>query len=182
MDAPNSAIYKIARGGTNAQFEQLVANIRQATVLGYHVRPCYLMSRVNTSKAIMMEIIEFSAGLNVRQIRLQRFKPWGNGEKLADRYEFSQDEYVEICAFAKEEAKRYEDLEVIVPQNNRFLALGSVYVNPDGSVSVQVDDIEHQQMIGNLYKRSLEEIWKECSEQFSEAHLRWLIRPRRLIK
>lgn len=181
LDAPNAELYAQTRGGTARQYTQLVANIHRAVELGYRVRPCYLMSRVNTSREIMAEIVRFSADLGVTQMRLQRFKPWGGSEHLAGKYEFTQEEYRKISSFARGEATKYSGLEVIVPQNNRFLVIGSLYVYPDGTVAIQAEDRGKQEKLGNLRQTPLEEIWCGVRETYSKPHLRWLIRPKRLL-
>lgn len=182
LDAPNADLYRVTRGGSREQYEQLIMNLHEAVRLGYQVRPCYLMSRVNTSEPIITEIITSATDLGVSQIRLQRFKPWGDGQKLASRYEFSQDEYAKICSYARQEAKKINGLKVVVPQENRFLALGSVYVNPDGTVTVQGNDDSVQIKLGDLSESNLEEIWTGAVKaKYSPLLLRWLIRPNRLI-
>lgn len=180
LDAPNPDVYKKTRGGSEGNYKTLVRNIEKAVLLGYRVRPCYLMSRINTTDEILREIINFSHKLGVKEIRLQRFKPWGEGEKLSTLYEFSQTEYIEICSKAVEYAQQL-GLGIRVPQNNRFLAIGSVYVLPDGRVTLQVDDSKEQKILGTLRKNNLEKIWRPYKKIWSTIHLQWLIGPKRII-
>lgn len=180
LDAPNAEIYKLTRGGTLKNYAMLVSNIHEAVLRGYKVRPCYLMSRVNTTPAILEEIMDFSASLGVKEVRLQRFKPWGAGKHLSKMYEFKQDEYQNICSQAVSYAENV-GLKVRVPQNNRFLALGSVFVLPNGDVTIQEHDGAEQSVLGNLHNQTLEDIWLPHQEKFSKMHLEWLIRPQRII-
>lgn len=180
IDAPNAKIYANTRGGTAAQYATLVENVKLAVKHGHRVRPCYLMARVNTTKEILEEIIDFSKQLGVPELRLQRFKPWGGGEALAKNYEFSQPEYVEICSRALEYAKKV-GIRIRVPQNNRFLALGSIYVKPDGMVTLQFKDNKDQMTLGNLRNKTLEQIWEGFKDRYSKLHLKSLIKPKRLL-
>lgn len=180
VDAPNADIYARMRGGTEDQYQTLIGNVKTAAMRGFRVRPCYLMSRVNTSEEILRRITDFSVGLGVGEIRLQRFKPWGGGKELSEMYEFSQEEYRVICQRAVEYAERV-GIKIRVPQNNRFLAVGSVYVLPDGKVTIQDGDRPEQFVLGNLRRQNLKELWGPYKERFSGDHLRWLIRPKRII-
>lgn len=180
IDAPNADIYGKTRGGTHQQYETLVKNVVDAVAHGHRVRPCYLMARINTSEEILKQIIDFSKGLGVSELRLQRFKPWGGGEALAKNYEFSQKEYIDICNRAVNYANKV-GIGVRVPQNNRFLAIGSIYVLPNGNVTIQYADKKEQMVLGNLRKKSLIEIWKPFQEKFSKIHLQSLIRPKRIL-
>ena len=87
MDAPDARLYKKMRGGSPENYTALIDNIREAVKRNFRVRPCYLMSRINTTDEILRDIIYFSYGLGVSEVRLQRFKPWGSGSKLAKKYE-----------------------------------------------------------------------------------------------
>jgi MoaA/NifB/PqqE/SkfB family radical SAM enzyme len=180
LDAPNPEIYAQTRGGSAENYRVLVSNIREAVARGFRVRPNYLMSRVNTTPEILREIVEFSSNLGVSEIRLQRFKPWGGGKHLSDMYEFSQEEYIKICSEVAEYA-REKGLKIRFPQNNRFLALGSVYVLPDGRVNLQAEDGPDQITLGSLREKTLKEIWEPVKGTFSGLHLAWLIRPKRII-
>lgn len=180
LDAPNHEIYKRTRGGTKENYNQLVENVKNAAKKGYQVRPCYLMCRLNTSPKILKEIMDFSAGLGTKEVRLQRFKPWGAGKELSREYEFTQEEYRVICTNAVEYANSV-GLKVRVPQNNRFLALGSVYILPNGNVKIQDYDGPEQTLLGNLREKTLKEIWFPVKERFSKLHLQWLIRPKRIL-
>lgn len=159
IDAPNADIYGKTRGGSPKQYKTLVKNVVDAVDQGHRVRPCYLMARINTTKKILEQIIDFSKSLGVYELRLQRFKPWGGGEALAKNYEFSQNEYIDICNRAVKYAKRI-GIGIRVPQNNRFLAIGSVYVLPNGNVTIQYADKIEQMVLGNLRENSLIDILK----------------------
>ena len=177
---PNADIYGKTRGGTPLQYETLIKNVKEAVKNGHRVRPCYLMARVNTTDEILRQIIDFSKSLGVFEMRLQRFKPWGGGEALAKNYEFTQSEYAKICQKAVEYASSI-DLKVRVPQNNRYLVIGSIYVRPNGEITMQYHDDKNQMALGNLRKNTLVEIWSNYKDKWSKIHLQSLIKPKRLL-
>ena len=183
IDAIDSQTYFLQRGGTEKQYQRIIENIKEAKSKGYIVRTNVMLSRKNMDPVYIRRLVNGFADLNIDQVRLQKFViPRGTivDRDLLEKYQLKDEEYRAISAVAREVGKE-RGMGILVPQQNKQLSLGSVRVYPDGSVAVQTEDKPEQETIGNIGSESLEKCWSRQSDRLSETHLRYLIKPKRVI-
>jgi len=183
IDAIDPSTYHEQRGGSEKQYQQIIKNIKEAKSKGFIVRTNVMLSRNNMDPAYIRRLINGFADMNIDQVRLQKFViPRGAqiDDDLLKKYGLTDEEYSSISEVARN-VGRERNIGVLVPQQNKQLSLGSVRIYPDGSVAVQSEDKPDQEIIGNIGSESLESCWSRVGENVSEMHLRYLIKPKRII-
>lgn len=183
VDAIDAQTYFKQRGGSEKQYQKIIENIKAAKNDDLIVRVNVMLSKNNMDHNYIEKLIDRFGNLGVDQIRFQRFViPIGTtlDNDLLEKYQLKDNEYREIAMVAREMGYK-KNIDILVPQQNKQLSLGSVRAYPDGNIAVQTKDEPDQEIIGNIGIESLEDCWSRETERLSEMHLRYLIKPTRII-